>query len=202
MHRDAVQAFSNVQDGVHYAQAAKNILAGQAWNSSGSSNPVSDTTQEATTESVAATTLVTSDDATGTILTGTVITETGVTETIATGTIVAGDSIAEPTTLQTVTYNQYTTGDVSAQVISGYPSSIRRYLISSTETQTSTATGATMTSSIDLSSGFCASGTFDCVDDQLAQCMNGQLVLISCVSGTICAKIDVGGGNVVVKCDY
>ena len=59
-----------------------------------------------------------------------------------------------------------------------------------------------MISSVDLSSESCVSGTFDCVDGQFAQCVKGQFILTSCISGTTCMKIDVGGGNVVVMCDY
>ena len=32
--------------------------------------------------------------------------------------------------------------------------------------------------------------------------MIGQFILTRCISGTTCTKIDVGGDNVVVKCDY
>ena len=74
--------------------------------------------------------------------------------------------------------------------------------LSSTETQTAAAIGASTTSSVDPSTGSCVSGTIDCVGGQFAQCVDGQLVLTSCGSGTTCSKIDVGGGNVVVTCDF
>jgi hypothetical protein len=59
-----------------------------------------------------------------------------------------------------------------------------------------------MTSSVDPSSGSCVSGTFDCVNGQLAQCVNSQFILTSCISGTICMKTSVGDGNIVAMCDY
>lgn len=71
--------------------------------------------------------------------------------------------------------------------------------LSRIETQTYGATGVSVASSVDLSSGSCVSGTFDCVDGQFGQCVNGKLILTSCISGTACTKTDVGG-NTVVMC--
>ena len=106
MDRDAVRAFSNVQGGVNYAQAAKNILTGQTGNSS-ESNPAPVTPKKQTTVSVAAGTSVSPD--------------------AATGTVAAGAPIAVPTTLQTVTQttttvanNHGNAGGPNKQVVSKY----------------------------------------------------------------------------------
>src|SRR5215471_7422218 len=73
---------------------------------------------------------------------------------------------------------------------------------SSTETPTPTAPEPSATSSASPSSGSCVAGLVDCVGGQFAQCVDGQLVLTSCGEGTTCSKIDVGGGNIVVTCDF
>jgi hypothetical protein len=75
LDRDATRAFSNVQGGVNYAQAAKNFLTGQAPN-----NETSGTTTGTVTGTIPTATVVTR---TGN---GTVITATGNITTTGTGT--------------------------------------------------------------------------------------------------------------------
>lgn len=107
-----MRAFGNVQGGVNFAQAAKNILIGQAGNSS-ESNPAPVATKKHTTVSAAGT-LVSPNAAT----------------------VVSAPPISGPTTLQTVTQPTTTptnhhnsAAGVGKQVASVYQPSIRLFLI-------------------------------------------------------------------------
>ena len=104
-----MRAFANVQGGVNFAQAAKNVLTGQAGNSS-EPNPAPVATKKHTTLSAAGTSV--SPNA---------------------ATVVSGPPIAGPTTLQTVTQPTttvtHTAGGAGKQVVSEYQPSIRLFLI-------------------------------------------------------------------------
>jgi Carbohydrate binding domain (family 19) len=194
--RDAVQAFANVQNGVHYAQSAKDSLRGQAGNSSEPSPPQV-TTQNQNTASTTTTSAVV-----GTSISADIAAGTSISVNIAAGTIVTQNPVPIPTTFETVTQKTVAATRKHGKGAGAAKAVVTEYLpfcaLLNTSSPTSTGLVASETSSAVSSSESCTSGAIDCIGGQFAQCDNEKWVLTSCPSGTTCTKMDGG----VITCDY